>query len=369
MSSKLNKKKIISYKNSCDKATSWLLNFINSDGSIGPVNERLYYYRVPWCLALMGEHTVAQNKLNWITDCMFTSDGEFEGIPCSDSSGDHYHNGIDGGWSYGLAATLEFNQQLKLLGAYQTSADAYYWSGVNKWNFADTDAFSDLSLWEQTNVGRMYIYDSSFSRLQTSGQIGVNDLTTFSKNSPDCSNKPLSRIGCIDFVFGTQYLLGSIPLYRSNQLWDPNDLEAKQIEMTLKKWTTFYTTYRSILTAKLVHLQRPNSRDIESVLHVAMTPQNEILALLSLINPSRTKTITQKMVIPLYYTGLGPGNKVLLETLNVSSSLRAIHHDSKATEMHFVGEEGGGYTDIVVDVILPPASYTVLLVKEEARQQ
>ena len=80
MSSKLNNKKIISYKNSCDKATSWLLNFINSDGSIGPVNERLYYYRVPWCLALMGEHTVAQNKLNWITDYMFTSDGEFEGI-------------------------------------------------------------------------------------------------------------------------------------------------------------------------------------------------------------------------------------------------------------------------------------------------
>ena len=67
MSSKLNNKKIISYKNSCDKATSWLLNFINSDGSIGPVNERLFYYRVPWCLALMGEQTVAQNKLYWIT--------------------------------------------------------------------------------------------------------------------------------------------------------------------------------------------------------------------------------------------------------------------------------------------------------------
>ena len=34
------------------------------------------------------------------------TDGQFEGIPCADVSGDHHHNGIEGGFSHGLAVTL-----------------------------------------------------------------------------------------------------------------------------------------------------------------------------------------------------------------------------------------------------------------------
>ena len=106
--------------------------------------------------------------------------------------------------------TIEFNVQLKTLGLYQTGADAYFWSGANKWNHADTDAFTELPLWEQMTVGRMYIYDSTYSRLPSSGQIMVNDLTTSSADSPGCSGKPLDRVKCIDYVVGTQYLMGSM---------------------------------------------------------------------------------------------------------------------------------------------------------------
>jgi len=62
------------------------------------------------------------------------------------------HNGIEGGWSYGLQATLDFNIKLKALGAYQTGADAYSWSGAQLWNHADTDAFGRLPLWESLLV-------------------------------------------------------------------------------------------------------------------------------------------------------------------------------------------------------------------------
>jgi hypothetical protein len=44
------------------------------------------------------------------------TDGQYEDIPCADTSGDHYHNGIAGGYSYGLKATLDFNIKLKALG-------------------------------------------------------------------------------------------------------------------------------------------------------------------------------------------------------------------------------------------------------------
>jgi hypothetical protein len=43
------------------------------------------------------------------------------------------------------------------VGVYQTGADAYSFSGANKWNHADTDAFGHLPFWEQLTVGRMYV--------------------------------------------------------------------------------------------------------------------------------------------------------------------------------------------------------------------
>ena len=67
------------------------------------------------------------------------TDGQFESIACADEGGDHHHNGVAGGWHYGIEATLAFNVQLKALGAYQTGADGYCFSGANKWNHADTD--------------------------------------------------------------------------------------------------------------------------------------------------------------------------------------------------------------------------------------
>ena len=52
---------------------------------------------------------------------------------CADDSHDHHHNGIEGAWSYQLQTTLDFNKALKALGVYQTGADAYVFSGANKW--------------------------------------------------------------------------------------------------------------------------------------------------------------------------------------------------------------------------------------------
>ena len=125
---------------------------------------------------------------------------------------------------------------LKALGLYQTGADAYSFSGANKWNHADTDQFGRLPLWEQQTVGRMYIYDSTSTRLPTSGQIGVNDLA--SSSAQGCSGR--GRIACIDFVLGAQYGMGSIPSFNTHRLWDPTDPEAVAIQEVITKWTSFY---------------------------------------------------------------------------------------------------------------------------------
>ena len=72
--------KLATYRRACRLGTDWLLEFMNPDGSLGPVEERLFYYRVPWALALMGEITAASRVLDWISREMFTTAGAFKGI-------------------------------------------------------------------------------------------------------------------------------------------------------------------------------------------------------------------------------------------------------------------------------------------------
>ena len=82
--------KLAIYRQACRRGTDWLLSFMNPDGSIGPVQERLYYYRVPWTFALMGEIKAASRVLDWISRQMFTSEGAVEGVSPQGIFGERY---------------------------------------------------------------------------------------------------------------------------------------------------------------------------------------------------------------------------------------------------------------------------------------
>jgi hypothetical protein len=94
-----------------------------------------------------------------------------------------------------MEATASFNVALKALGGYQTGADAYLWSGANRWNHVDTDAgFRIPSFHEYVAVGRDYVYDSTVLRLHSSGGYLLFDLTRVTLNNSECP----SRLSCID---------------------------------------------------------------------------------------------------------------------------------------------------------------------------
>lgn len=73
-------KRVDAYREACCRGTSWLLARVNPDGSIGPVEDRLFYYRVPWTFVLVGEIVAASRVLDWIYQHMFTPIGAFEGV-------------------------------------------------------------------------------------------------------------------------------------------------------------------------------------------------------------------------------------------------------------------------------------------------
>ncbi len=87
------------YEQACRRGTDWLLGWTGPDGSVGPVQDRLFYYRLPWTFALMGETTACARILDWIHQHMFTREGAFESLSPQGLFGSRYG-------SYPLACLL-----------------------------------------------------------------------------------------------------------------------------------------------------------------------------------------------------------------------------------------------------------------------
>ena len=93
------------FRTACHRGTQWLLALRNPDGSLGPTDKQLCYYRLPWTLHLVAEDTTAENFLEWIERNMLDSQGEFRGITPRGIFDQHYG-------SYPLACLLTGAQRL-----------------------------------------------------------------------------------------------------------------------------------------------------------------------------------------------------------------------------------------------------------------
>ena len=82
--------KLDKYRAVCRRGADWLLRHMNADGSIGPATDHLFYYRVPWTFALVGEIEAATRVLEWIRRNMLTAEGAVEGIAAQGSFDERY---------------------------------------------------------------------------------------------------------------------------------------------------------------------------------------------------------------------------------------------------------------------------------------
>jgi len=73
------------YRKARERATEFLLDQIQPSGAIGPVGDGLFYYRVPWALAVAGETGPAMKVTEWIRRHMLTPAGEIRGEASPDA--------------------------------------------------------------------------------------------------------------------------------------------------------------------------------------------------------------------------------------------------------------------------------------------
>ena len=84
--------------------------------------------------------------------------------------------------------------------------------------------------------------------------------------------------------------------YRGPRLYD-----TEQTKAIVKKWMDFYKEYRDIFDSDIIHVRRPDGRDIDCILHV--NPQLKHKGLAMVYNPL-DRAVKKQLKLPLYYTGL-----------------------------------------------------------------
>jgi hypothetical protein len=81
----------------------------------------------------------------------------------------------------------------------------------------------------------------------------------------------------------------------------PRLFDTPETKNIVKKWVDFYRKYRPILDSDIIHIRRPDGRDLDGILHV--NPDLETKGLAMIYNPT-DKKIKKEITLSLYYTGL-----------------------------------------------------------------
>ena len=84
--------------------------------------------------------------------------------------------------------------------------------------------------------------------------------------------------------------------YRGPRLYDTEATKA-----VVQKWVSWFKQHRDILESDIIHVRRPDGRDIDCVLHV--NPNLKERGLCVVFNPL-DEPVERTLVLPLYYAGL-----------------------------------------------------------------
>lgn len=251
-------------------------------------------------------------------------DGSYPGDVCA--STDHPgHRGLaDSQWTQWLRITA-FYRWCRERGIYLNVPDWYFLNGSSKTAMGYREVNWSLPRSQQIILGRQNIYDGTWEKSPSMGWMFV-PLVEYHGGGEAATLEPLhEHLDAYGAHLAQNFGAGVQACYRGARLYDTHDTRA-----VVKQWVDFYKKYRQILEADIIHLRRPDARDLDGFLHV--DPFGEIRGLAMVFNPLDVEVL-RPWRLPLYYTGLqasatvreqeGPGQVFQIEgdgsvTLDVS---------------------------------------------------
>jgi hypothetical protein len=149
------------------------------------------------------------------------------------------------------------------------------------------------------------MYDGTWDKAPTMGWIGVQ-VHPQRTNDPRAGLEPLcEHLDLYERMLAQSFASGAALRFNALRLYDTE--ETKRL---VKKWVDWAKEYREILTSDIIHVRRPDGRDIDCILHV--NPQLDIKGPAMVFNPMDAP-LNRMLRLPLYYTGLKKAAMVRIE--------------------------------------------------------
>ena len=226
---------------------------------------------------------------------LWENDGPYPGDLCA-STTHPGHKGLDDSQWRQMEIQKELYRWLNERGIYINAPDWYFLDGTHKIAIGYREVNFSLSREQQKILNRQNIYDGTWEKTPSMGW-GFVPLTKYQGGGPEAILEPLSEhLKDYEQLMMQYYGAGVQACYRGPRLYDTE--ETKQTVIKVINW---YKRYRDILNSDIIHLRRADGRDWDGWIHV--NPRLPYKALAMFFNPTR-ETITRKIKLPLYYTGL-----------------------------------------------------------------
>lgn len=228
-------------------------------------------------------------------------DGSYPGDPCASERHPGHRGLADSQWNQWKTIS-EFYRWCRSRGTYLNVPDYYFLAGSNKTGMGYRETNWSLPRERQIILGRQNIYDGCWTKAPSMGWMFV-PLVEYHGGGAAATLEPLSEhLDGYEAHLINNLGAGVQACYRGPRLYDTDATKA-----VVKKWVAWFKEYRDILESDLIHLRRPDGRDIDCFLHVNPDLENRAMAVV--YNPLDTE-VERTLTLPLYYSGLSSAASV-----------------------------------------------------------
>ncbi|MDX9973857.1 MAG: alpha-galactosidase [FCB group bacterium] len=222
-------------------------------------------------------------------------DGSYPGDRCASTSHPG-HKGLNDSLYTQYQTIADLYHWCRARGVFLNVPDWYMLSGSNKTGMGYREVNWSLPRERQLILGRQNIFDGTWRKPPTMGWMFV-PLVEYQGGGAEATIEPLSEhLDAYGAQLAQNFGAGVQACYRGPRWYDTDETKA-----LVKGWIDFFKKYRVILESDIIHVRRPDGRDLDCILHV--NPQSSPHGLAMVYNPL-DHPVSKTLTLPLYYTGL-----------------------------------------------------------------
>ncbi len=222
-------------------------------------------------------------------------DGSYPGDYCRSSTHPGHRTYEDSRWNQ-YQVISKFYRWCRAQGIYLNIPDYYYLAGGNKCGMGYREVNWSLPRAQQVIHTRQNIFDGTWDKGSTMGWMFV-PLTEYHGGGVAATIEPLEEhLDHYRRMMISNLGAGVQACYRGPRLFDSS--KTKEMVVQMVDW---FKRHREVLEGDLIHLRRPDGRDLDYWLMV--NPLAEERAALLAFNPL-DRSVSKTIEVPLYYAGI-----------------------------------------------------------------